>query len=197
MAFFDFLFGDENVRAAMKDKSYLDPSGITDPTKKTAALEAADRMDWSRGLGAASQAISAANAKGGKWGDLLAAGAGGLTQGSDDLMKQRLLGAQTRQAMAHARKYEAEAKGGQRPPVVRDANGRVWKWNGKRYVGTPEWEQDRYGKVDLPTMPYDYNDDQKVVDPQGAKAGGTVPTYVDTTTGKTYKWIGGKWVEGA
>jgi len=189
MSLWDTLFGDELTRKALADKAYLDPQGIkADPkiedataraadlkARQDAATSAASRMEWSRGLGSAAQAISQANMKGGKWGDLLAAGAGGLTQGGDDFLKQRYVQAQTREAQAKARKYEAEASPGNRPGTVRDANGRVMRWNGKRYVGVPQWEQDGYAKVDLPPMPYDYNPDQGVIDPTG-KGGGQVQT---------------------
>lgn len=202
MSIWDTLFGDENVRKAMWDKSLQDPSTLTDPTQKAAAIEAGKRLDISRGLGNAAMAISQANMKGGKWGDLLAAGAGGFNTGADDQLKQQYMRAQTRGALAQAQKHEAEARSLSinRPQTVRDQYGRVQRWNGKRYVPVPEYDQQGYAKVDLPAMPGDYKDpenpDQRTVAPPGGGKfqGQPRPTYTDTTTGQVYDWIGGKWV---
>lgn len=202
MGMFDWMFGDENVRKALSDRAYLDPSAITDPVQKAAALEAGKRMEISQGLGGAAQAISQANMKGGGIGDLLAAGAGGFATGGDDMLKRQYMAAQTRGSMAQARKHEAEARyygggGSGMPTVVRDADGRVHRLTPKGYKPVPKFEQEGYAKVDLPPMPSALNPDQTVV--AGSSPNGfPYPkgmTYTDTQSGQRYVSDGTQWIK--
>lgn len=211
MSFWDTIFGDEDTRAAIRNKSYLDPQGVTDPDParqkalRDAAISAGRRMDISADFANMAKAMAESRAKGGKFLDQLSAGGVGFATGSDQTLKQQYMQAQTRGAQAQARKHEAEAKSLSinRPQTVRDQYGRVQRWNGRRYVPVPEYDQQGYAKVDLPPMPGDYqnpdNPNQTVVAPPGGSTPGRFqgqprPTYTDTTTGQVYDWIGGKWV---
>jgi hypothetical protein len=188
MSLWDTLFGSEDVRKAMSDRTYLDPSAITDPAQKAAALEAGKRMEISKGLGNAAAAISAANMKGGRWGDLLAAGAGGFAQGGDDVLKQQYAAAQTRGALAQAKYHEAQAKSYDegRPPTVRDQWGRVHRLVKGQYVAVPIKDQEGYAGLNLPPMPTGYNPDQRVIAGSSGGQGSQPMTYTDTASGQKY-----------
>lgn len=206
MGLWDFLFGSDDVRKAMQDRSYLDPAKMSDPNVQ----EAASRMELSSRLGNAAQAVAAANQKGAGPGTLLAAFGGGFGTGGDDLLKRQYMAAQTKQAIGAAAKAEAEAKyygggsaTGNRPLVIRHTDGRVMRWSKQGYKPVPRWEQEGYAGMKLPGMPADLdpglNDDQRTIAPSsGGSGGGFYPkgtTYTDTSSGQRYVSDGTQWVK--
>jgi hypothetical protein len=156
----DWMFGTEDVRKAMDDRSYLDPASVTDPAKKEAAYDAARRVRLGDSLIGLSQGIGQAKRQGGSWGDILSGGATGFAAGSsgDQQLKQLYTLAQTKGALAQAKKHEAEAQyyaGGGLPHTVRDEYGRVHRLTPKGYVPVSVQDQEGYKGIlqQLPLMP--------------------------------------------
>lgn len=85
MNLFDTLFGTDDERKALTNRTYLGPQSMLSDADKSIR----GRMMLQSQLGGAAQAVANANQKGMGIGGLLAALGGGLTQGTTDFDKMR------------------------------------------------------------------------------------------------------------